>query len=88
MIRKQVYIESYQEQLLKKKSKMTGISEAELVREALEAHLYGGVASGLDLSTWEEEKKFIEQLIEQRKTSDRKTNERHGRTWKRADLYE
>jgi hypothetical protein len=88
MIRKQVYIESYQDQLLKKKSKSSGISEAELVREALEAHLYGGVAKGLDLSAWDEEKKFIEQLIRQRKDSGRKANENHERTWKREGLYE
>ncbi len=88
MIRKQVYLESYQDQLLKKKSKLTGVSEAELVRQALEAHLHDGVAAGLVLSAWEEEKRFIEQLIRQRKASGRKANKQGGRTWQRDDLYE
>ncbi len=88
MIRKQVCLESYQDQLLKKRSKSTGVSEAELVRQALEAHLRDGVATGLDLSAWEEERKFIEQLIIQRKTSGRKTDKKCGRNWQRDDLYE
>jgi hypothetical protein len=88
MIRKQIYLESHQDQFLKKRSKSTGISEAELIREALDAHLYGGVANGLDLSAWEEEKKFIEQLISERKDSNGEANKQHGRSWKRDDLYE
>jgi hypothetical protein len=88
VIRKQVYLEAYQDQLLKQKSKSTGVSEAELVRQALEAHLYDGAAAGLDLSAWEEEKKFIEQLIGQRKASGRKANKQGGRAWRRDDLYE
>lgn len=88
VIRKQVYLESYQDQLLKKKSKSTGISEAELVRRALDAHLHDGVIAGLDLSAWEEEKKFIEQLIRQSRASGRKADGQNGRTWQRDDLYE
>jgi hypothetical protein len=66
--------------MLKKKPKSTGVSETELVRQALEARLCDGAIAGLDLSAWEEEKKFIEQLIRQRKASDRKTDNQGGRT--------
>ena len=36
MIRKQLYIEDYQEKALKRKAKAMGISEAELMRRALD----------------------------------------------------
>ena len=36
MIRKQLYIEEYQEKALKRKAKELGISEAELMRQALD----------------------------------------------------
>jgi hypothetical protein len=83
-----VYLEVHQDQLLKQRSKSTGVSEAELVRQALEAHLYDGAAARLDLSAWKEEKKFIEQLIGQRKAYGRKANKQGGSTWRRDELYE
>ena len=88
MIRKQVYLESHQNLLLRRQSELSGRSEAELVREALEAHLYRGAANGLDLSAWDEEKQFIEQLIRQGREAGRKVDEQHASTWKRADFYE
>lgn len=41
MIRKQLYIEPHQEEALKRRSRELGVSEAELVRRALDAALAG-----------------------------------------------
>lgn len=44
MIRKQLYITETQEEELKRRSEETGLSEAELVRRALDAALSSGAA--------------------------------------------
>jgi hypothetical protein len=72
---------------LEKEVRSTGLSEAELIRRALEAHLHDGVIAGLDLSAREAEKQFIKQVIRQRKASGRKADVQGGRTWRWADLY-
>ncbi|MFO8150665.1 MAG: hypothetical protein R6T93_10225 [Trueperaceae bacterium] len=45
MIRKQLYIEPHQEEALKRRSRELGVSEAELVRRALDAALAGDPAT-------------------------------------------
>jgi hypothetical protein len=59
MIRKQVYIEPLQDAILKKRARMLGISEAEVIRRAIDeqtAFLHPGIR---DLEAWEREKVFI-----------------------------
>ena len=44
MVRKQIYIEERHERLLKRISKARGVSEAELIRQAIERETIGGKA--------------------------------------------
>lgn len=79
MIRKQLYIEPHQDALLKKRARLEGVTEAELVRRALEAHL-GRVSTRKDPAAWEKEKAFI---------AGRRGAGRGGRrSWRREDLYD
>ena len=80
-VRKQIYIEPYQEIILKRLADETGISEAEFVRQAIDHHAQLFQHPKRDLSAWEEEKAFIAHLIEQGPVQG-------GRTWRREDLYE
>ncbi len=82
LIRKQLYITKQQEQLLKKKSATYNISEAEIVREALDSHTLAVSYPRKFEEKWLEERKFIE---EKRKGS--KSNLPKKR-WKRDDLYD
>ena len=59
MIRKQVYIEPRQEYRLKELAGMLGITEAELIRRAIDQQA-GLLSAGIrDLGAWEREKNFI-----------------------------
>jgi len=80
-IRKQIYIQPRQEHLLKVISQQTGISEAEIIRQAIDLHLGEITITQTDISLWETEREFIEQI----KTRPVQAG---GRDWKREDLYE
>lgn len=80
-VRKQIYIEPYQEIILKRLARDTGVSEAELIRQAIDHQAQLLQYPAQDLAAWEEEKLFIQQLIAQGDVSG-------GRTWQREDLYE
>ena len=79
-VRKQIYIEARQEQLLKQLVRETGATEAELIRQAIDRHT-GSFSPRRDLSVWEEERAFMERLMQEGPVSG-------GRTWKREDLHE
>jgi hypothetical protein len=76
MVRKQVYIESRQETLLKRAAQETGLTEAEIVRQALDLWAERQRA----LQVWREERAFIESLIAKGPVAG-------GRTWTRKELY-
>ncbi len=80
-IRKQIYIEPHQEYLLKAIAQQTGVSEAEIIRQAIDLHLGRVTAPQTDLARWEAEKEFIAEI----KTRPAQPG---GRDWKREDLYE
>jgi hypothetical protein len=80
-VRKQIYIEPYQEMLLKRLTDETGLSEAEFIRQAIDFHTQLFQQPKPDLQAWDEEKTFITGLIEQGPVAG-------GRTWQREDLYE
>lgn len=80
-IRKQIYIEPRQETLLKTIAQQTGVSEAEIIRQAIDLHLGEINAPTVNLKMWEAEKKFIEEI----KTRPAQVG---GRDWRREDLYE
>ena len=80
-VRKQIYIEVYQEEALKRQAAETGMSEAEIIRQAIEnqtrllRHPVGA------LEAWEEERAFIREWMAQGPVEG-------GRTWRRDDLYD
>ena len=82
MIRKQIYIEPEQEELLKRKAKTLGLSEAELIRQAIAN--FASVATSLprDRQAWERELAFIQERARCLPDLGGK------RTWTREQLYE
>jgi hypothetical protein len=81
MIRKQVYIEPRQEALLKRLVRETGATEAEIIRQAIDRQTKTFLPSRRDLSAWQEERDFINRLIQRGPLPG-------GRRWRREDLYE
>ncbi len=83
MVRKQIYIEARHERLLKQISKARGLSEAEVVRQAIEKETLGTRTSLLapDEEAWDEILRFIK---------GRKGLRSRGRPyrWNRLDAYE
>jgi hypothetical protein len=84
MVRKQIYIEPRQEVLLKQVAKKESVSEAELIRRALDRQLSGGRLKSPppDPLAWEEAYQFMMEL------RVRGPIEGQVRTWKREELYE
>jgi len=80
-VRKQVYIEGHQEALLKRLAGELKVSEAEIIRQAIDSYARFLRFTGRDLKAWEEEKAFIARLIKRGPVSGK-------RGWKREDLYE
>ncbi len=88
-MRKQIYIETRQETLLKTTAQQAGVSEAEIIRQALDHYLvaadswaqHNTYVPQVSLTAWETEKNFIERV-------KRRTSLPNGRDWKREDLYE
>jgi hypothetical protein len=85
LVRKQVYIEKRQDALLKRQAKLRGMSEAALIREAIDRQLTQAASSKPlhpDQEAWAEALKFMQAL------RDRGPLPKQGRTWKREDAYE
>lgn len=80
-IRKQIYIEPHQDTLLKAIAKTAGMSEAEIIRQAIANHLGTTTSPTLDLTAWENEKAFISEIENRPFLSGE-------RDWRREDLYE
>ena len=80
-IRKQIYIEPHQENLLKAIAQQAGISEAEIIRQALDLHISSIPVSQTNIAAWETEKQFINSIKNRNSLPG-------GRDWRREDLYE
>lgn len=80
-IPKQIYLEPEQDALLKQVARETGMTEDEIIRNALERHVAALGYAKDHLDAWAEEKAFIMRLIEEGRASGR-------RTWRREDLYD
>jgi hypothetical protein len=78
-VRKQVYIEPHQEEILKRLTRETGISEAELIRQAIDRHTRTFIPRP-DLKAWEKERTFIVHLMQQDPAPGQ-------RTWQREELH-
>ena len=85
-IRKQIYIEPEQEMLLKQMSNETGMSEAEIIRAAIDLHALEVSRHERRLSAWANTKAFIAKRIAEQ--SEQVTAAGEGRTWRREDLYD
>lgn len=82
LVRKQLYITRAQENLLKKKAAEMGVTEAELVREALDNQAYQICYPRRSSEKWREEVQFIRSRIAETKDLF------DQRSWKRDDLYD
>ena len=83
MVRKQLYLTIEQDRALKHYARQKGLSEAEVVREALDRHL--SQDSNINLPT--RHKEALEELIEgNRKLSEQLLSEK-GFTFNREDIY-
>ena len=81
MVRKQVYITSEQDELLKRRAKALGLSEAEIVRRGIAMASTTAASQPFDIRAWEEEMHFIR---------ERARIQELGRTrgWTREELYD
>ncbi|MFQ5614367.1 MAG: CopG family transcriptional regulator [Anaerolineae bacterium] len=80
-IRKQIYIEPDQEARLKQLAGALGLTEAEIIRQAIDRQTRQFRPARRNLKAWEAERAFIMQLIQQGPVPER-------RTWRREDLHE
>lgn len=80
MIRKQLYIDASQEALLKARAAAQGVSEADLVRQALDALLGGTGRPAVAEARWSR----LMTMAEER----RATTPSSARTWNREELHE
>jgi len=81
MIRKQVYIEPRQERLLKERARKYRVTEADLIRQAIDRGLPRTAPQVPDPEAW----KRVERFIERRRTGRLRQRKR---TWTRAALYD
>jgi hypothetical protein len=63
MIRKQIYIEPLQDVSLKQRAIMLGVTEAEVIRRAIDRQMALLGPGVRDLSAWERERAFIDKRI-------------------------
>jgi hypothetical protein len=83
MVRKQIYIQKSQEERLKKIAEARGVSEAEIIRRALENELRrAGYRLAYDQDAWKRLEAAIQEMDKLPPVSQKK------RDWKREDLYE
>ncbi len=82
MVRKQVYIEPAQEELLKQRARELGVTEAELVRRGIETIASGpALAFARDRQAWEQELSFMRERMKIVVPQTR-------RQWTREELYD
>ncbi len=82
MVRKQVYLESRQDRLLKERARRYRVTEAELIRQALDRALTEGPSPAARLEAWERVRRFITRY---RKPTKRRASKRG---WTRDELYD
>ena len=85
MIRKQIYLKEQHQHAIRSIAKARGVSEAEVIREAIETHRGQRTHSHpLDPSAWKRALKLMRSL------QPKKTAAKRGATrqWNREELYE
>lgn len=81
MIRKQVYLEPHQDEMLKRWAKETGQTEAEILRQALEHWIANEQRRRETEAAWSQVLTFAEDWAAQGDVAGK-------RTWTREDLYD
>ena len=81
LVRKQVYIEDLQNQRLKSRAKVRRVSEAEIIRHAIDTELASTPHGVPDMTAWEQEKAFMQERM---KHPVKPASKR----WTREELYE
>jgi hypothetical protein len=83
MVRKQIYIQRRQQAILRRLARALRVSEAELIRQALDAQVSAGSQpSRPDPEAWEQARRFM-MALHARGPLPRRT-----RRWTREELYE
>ena len=80
-VRKQIYIEPKQEDVLKNYARKLQLSEAELIRQGIDLVLAHGVSSPSDARAWESELKFLRKRAKTPALGSK-------RSWTREEVYE
>ena len=82
MVRKQIYIQKRQDALLKRLSQARGLSEAEIIRQAIEREVGGAPVqpAAIDRSAWQELVAFLEARQEA-------AGSRQPYRWNREEIY-
>ena len=81
MVRKQIYIGLHQDQSLKRQARDSGMTEAEVIRRAIDRQMDSIRLSGRDLKAWQREKTFIAKRVAKGRVHG-------GRRWNREEAYE
>jgi hypothetical protein len=83
MVRKQIYIQRQQQAILRRLARALRVSEAELIRQALDHQVRAGSRLAQpDPEAWEQAHRFMTALRARGPLSGR------ARTWTRDELYE
>jgi len=83
MVRKQIYLQRRQQAILRRLARSRGISEAELIRQAIDNHVSAGARLARpDPEAWDKARRFMLALHAQGPVKGQ------PRDWKREDLYE
>jgi hypothetical protein len=83
-VRKQIYLEQRQNRQLKRLAEARGVSEAEVVRDLIDAEASSGASRSLppDPGAWQKAHQTMLKLLAQPALPNRRRN------WTRDDLYE
>ncbi|HMO58876.1 MAG TPA: CopG family transcriptional regulator [Roseiflexaceae bacterium] len=80
-VRKQIYLDPAQESMLKRIAGATGVSEAEIIRQAIDRHLQHVLPPRRDRRAWAAERAYLAELVALGPVAG-------SRSWRREDLYE
>jgi hypothetical protein len=81
MVRKQVYLEAGQQRTLKTLARERSLTEAEIIRAALDRYFEEQEITRRREAAWKRERAFIEDRMKARRAEVK-------RTWRREDLYD
>ena len=80
-VRKQIYIEPRQEEMLKRRARELGVTQAELIRRCIDQIGRASASLPPDQKAWEEARAVIQERM-------RIAAPQTGRTWTREELYD